>query len=69
MGNYEPAGEKEVNNVIGRKSINGPSIQINAMGRKIQQRKNEENYRARMPGMRKEIPKGETSNCYGDAAR
>ena len=22
-----------------------------------------------MPGMRKEIPKGETSNCYGGAAR
>ena len=60
--------EREVDNDIGRSQLAGIQYKLTQWGKYRRGRTNQIIERE-MPGMRKEIPKEETSKCYGDAAR
>ena len=68
MGNYEPEVEKQANNAIAESQVTGSQYKLMQGNGKYSRERSKEIIEREMPGARKEIPKAETSNCYGDAA-
>ena len=70
MGNYEPEEEKQPDNAIAESRLTVPEYEITqGNGKYSSSERTKKIIEQEMPGMRKAVPKEETSNFYGGAAR
>ena len=68
MGNYEKEEEKQSGNVLWGSQSAGSQYKLAQGDGRYSSGRSETIIEREMPGARREIPKGETGNCYGDSA-